>query len=137
MSNCCLDKSSASYPKKSNCPKSGHECGAVQSTTIKHHLKHPWLWEKKSQGYYFCADPGCPVIYFGEDGSIFEQSSLRTQVGVKQSGSDALLCYCFGVSKQDYLENTELIEFVKQETKSRSCACDVRNPSGRCCLIDF
>ena len=34
-------------------------------------------------------------------------------------------------------ENLEIVEFVKRETKSKSCACETRNPSGRCCLSDF
>jgi len=27
--------------------------------------------------------------------------------------------------------------FVVQQTKEKLCACESRNPSGRCCLADF
>ena len=138
MSSCCSNNSNAdSYPKKRNCPSNGIECHTVSTTTIKHHLKQPWLWQEKQQGYYFCADPECQVIYFGEDESILDQSSLRTLVGVKHTAAHSALCYCYGVSKNDYLNNPEIIEFVKRETKSKSCACETSNPSGKCCLKDF
>jgi len=28
-------------------------------------------------------------------------------------------------------------DFVVAQTRLGLCACDTRNPSGRCCLIDF
>ena len=28
-------------------------------------------------------------------------------------------------------------EFVMAQTKAQNCACEIRNPSGKCCLVDF
>jgi hypothetical protein len=61
----------------------GKEYGLVSSAAIKHHIKTPWSWNEEVQGYYFCTDPNCEVVYFGQDDSIVNKSSIRTDIGVK------------------------------------------------------
>lgn len=110
MSDCCsssLCSTGKSVPKKHRCPKNGNEYLQVSTTTIMHHIDEPWNWKIKEQGYYFCDDPMCEIVYFGEDGIVIEKSALRKPVG------------------------------IKEKTKEQVCACDVRNPSGKCCLKDF
>ena len=76
------------------------------------------------------------MVYFGEDNSTINKSSLRTEVGIKENKPDSLICYCFGVSKKASLSQ-DIKEFVIKNTKDKVCACSTRNPSGRCCLKDF
>jgi hypothetical protein len=105
--------------------------------TIKHHIQEPWKWEKREQGYYFCSDPECSVVYFGDDDTVIDKSALRTPVGIKEQSGGALVCYCFGVTMNEAGRNPDAKAFVVQETKMQTCACEIRNPSGRCCLKDF
>ena len=91
----------------------------------------------KKQGYYFCEDPECDVVYFGEDASVIEKSALRTIVGIKERSKNRLVCYCFGITLEEATDNAGIREFVIQETKGQTCACGIRNPSGRCCLKGF
>jgi Zinc binding domain len=113
MSDCCSTScSSNTSPKRQTCPGSGLECKEVSIKTILHHIKEPWAWEEKNQAYYFCEDPDCEVVYFGQDNSVIVRSELRTPVGVKEKGLDALVCYCFGVSFGDAVERPELKRFV-------------------------
>ena len=138
MSDCCSSScESSKVAKKRPCPRSGKSGSLVSTTTIQHHLKHPWHWQAKNQAYYFCDDPSCEVVYFAEDNSVIEQSELRTTIGIKAQHADDLICYCYGVSLQQAKENTEIKAFVVSMTKQSSCACETRNPSGRCCLKDF
>ncbi len=140
MSDCCLSSNTPKKPRKSRkhyCPVSGKEHSIVSSTTICHHLKEPWNWKAKDQTYYFCSDPKCEVVYFGEDDSTILKPALRMPVGIKSDSSDRLLCYCYGVTLQDVLAKPEVRDFVVNETKGKNCACEIRNPSGRCCLKDF
>jgi hypothetical protein len=109
----------------------------VSTRTILHHIKRPWAWEEKTQGYYFCADPDCDVVYFGDDGSVITRSQVRTTVGVKETSMQAPLCYCFGVSKEKGASDPSLRDFVIEKTRSGLCSCETSNPSGRCCLADF
>ncbi len=146
MSHCCPSSSSpiSSDTHKQSCPKAQqyakHKqqvCPQVSQRTILHHLKEPWLWQLKQQSYYFCRDPKCDVVYFGHDQSIIRQDELRTIVGIKEPSENATLCYCFGVTHQDIQNNPQIKAFVIEQTKTQLCACDIRNPSGKCCLGDF
>jgi hypothetical protein len=138
MSDCCSSSSCKSTPQKKRlCPRHGANGTLVSITTIQHHLKQPWHWQASDQAYYFCDDPHCEVAYFAEDDSIIKQSELRTEIGIKTQQPDALICYCYGVSLQAAQENPAIKAFVVKMTKQSQCACETRNPSGRCCLKDF
>ena len=137
MSQCCTSSNTdTTYPKKYTCPANGKPYSGVSPTTILHHINEPWHWATKQQGYYFCSDPDCDVVYYGQDDSLILKSELRTTVGVKEKSDESLVCYCFGVTKSK--ASNELIKsFVINSTKEKTCACSTRNPSGKCCLKDF
>lgn len=137
MTDCCSPSDKPQGPnKKHKCPESGKLYSSVPASTIFHHISEPWKWSSKDQNYYFCDDPKCDVVYFGEDNSVIYKSSLRTKVGVKEDNPDVLICYCFGISKADS-SSKRIKDFVVKNTKEKICACTTRNPSGRCCLKDF
>lgn len=138
MSDCCSKHSDLdSFPRKSVCPLNGKQYGLVSIDTIKHHVKSPWTLQSVRQGYYFCSDPNCTVVYFGQDGSAINHDELRSIVGVKAKSSDALVCYCYGITKTDVINDPLIRQFVVEEKKNGNCACKTRNPSGKCCLGDF
>ena len=145
MSDCCSTNNSPSNaaghtaPNKHLCPVNGKPYTKVPSHTLSHHLKQPWLWDgNPTQQYYFCDDPACEVAYFSEDNAIINKSKLRTTIGIKEQNNDnELVCYCFGVTFADARDNKAIKDFVVDMTKQKKCACDARNPSGRCCLKDF
>ena len=138
MSDCCSTScTQADFPKRHACPVNGKAYGLVSAVTIRHHIKAPWQWQARDQGYYFCSDPDCPVVYFGEDDSQIRRQDLRTPVGVKQHSPDALLCYCFGVSRSDAANCTAARDYVVHMVREGMCACATSHPSGRCCLKDF
>jgi hypothetical protein len=138
MSDCCSSPGVADVaPGKHRCPADGREYGQVSVDTIKHHLHQSWNWKAKAQSYYFCDAPDCEVVYFGWDDSVIEKSALRTEVGVKLRTPDALVCYCYGVSYAQAAALPEAKAFVIAETRRKACACDTRNPSGKCCLASF
>lgn len=142
MSDCCDTDCTKKYsPRRFTCPVNKNEYIEVPIKTILQQIQSPWKssWESRltNQNYYFCDDPECDVVYFGLDGSVIKKSDLRIKVGVKEKTEDAQICYCFGVSKAEALQNPEIKRYVTQQTKEKNCACDIRNPSGRCCLKDF
>lgn len=138
MSDCCPASNGPTVQKKRHrCPVNGMKYKEVKSKTIIHHLNEPWAWVEKQQAYYFCGDPECDVVYFGQDNSVINKNALRTAVGVKQNPNSGLVCYCFGVSFDAALKSPAIKQFVTEKTKIGICACGVRNPSGKCCLKDF
>ena len=133
---CTSSNTGQTQPEKYRCPVNGRSYSGVSSTTILHHLNEPWNWRNKEQGYYFCKDPECDVVYFGQDGSVLNKTALRTTVGIKEKTPESLVCYCFGVTKEASGKQ-QIKEFVIKSTKENTCACSTRNPSGRCCSKDF
>jgi hypothetical protein len=102
------------------------------------HVQFPDNQQIKEDNYFFCPSMQCNTGYFSS--SIFiPKQQLRAFKPHRQK----MLCYCFDISESLYLsalesEASESIKaFVVQQTKSGTCACEVRNPSGRCCLADF
>lgn len=136
MSDCCSSKHSIDKsPKRHHCPVNGEEYQSISATTILHHITKPWQWQALDQSYYYCDDPECKVAYFGEDNSVINTSDLRNSIDIKQKFKNPTICYCFGVTLDT--ANPEIKEFIIRKTKEKQCACEVRNPSGRCCLKDF
>ena len=138
MSDCCSSNCQLPTPAESHsCPQCGAKCRSVNVDTMLHQLQRPWARPLDGGPYFFCAVPGCDLVYFSPGGGQFSLADLRQPVGQKQTGDERLLCYCFGVRLQDYRVNPEVRDFVVAQTKAGVCACASRNPSGRCCLVDF
>lgn len=135
MSNCATTPA-----RKATCPVNGQRYSSVSITTILHQVNKPWNLDLPDQGYYFCDDPNCDVVYFGENQLTLVRDDLRYTVGQKTSSDDRTICYCFDVKSSD-LDSESVREksraFVVEKTKSGACSCEYRNPSGKCCLKDF
>ena len=138
MPDYCIErKASDKAPRKHCCPVNGQAYGLVGLKTLLHHIRQPWTASLGEQAYYFCSDPECEVVYFGQDGMVIRKSALRTQVGIKEAGSDQLVCYCFGVTQQQAMQNKSIRDYVIDQTKKSLCSCETSNPSGHCCIAGF
>ena len=91
--------------------------------------------------YRFCSSADCGVVYFDEQGMIFGEKALRERVYQKHPEcEDSFVCYCYrhtiGSIRDDLLLDgqTDVVERVTTGTKAGSCACEIRNPQGNCCL---
>ena len=127
-------------PRKAICPINGLGYSRVKARTILHQIKKPWQLNLLYQNYYFCDDPACDVVYFGEDKSTLARNDLRITVGQKSQALDKTLCYCFDIQFSDLNAEKARVKaktFVVEQTKNNSCDCELRNPSGKCCLKNF
>jgi hypothetical protein len=137
MSNCCSNYSAKITT--ATCPKCGVFCKRVENKTLYHQVKFPENSALSADKYYFCPSKECTVGYFSGNGHIISKQHLRTYQEIK----DDKLCYCFDINADHYLSvlhtnNADAIKnFVIQRTKSGDCACDIKNPSGQCCLAKF
>jgi hypothetical protein len=114
---------------KRHCPRCGSRGHEVSARTIRHHIRQPWLWQATGGRYFHCGNADCDWVYWGEDGAAIPRSSLR-----EDASRDDLLCYCFGVTRGDLSADPAVREFLVSQTREKQCACEVRNPAGRCCL---
>jgi hypothetical protein len=136
MSDCCPNTSDKT---KQVCPKCGSTCKSVGMPTLYHHVRFPENQSLITDSYYFCPAKTCSVGYFSSAGNTIFKQHLRSYQAIQ---NDAL-CYCFDIDANQYLsalkaQHAEPVkEFVMLRTKTGDCACEIRNPSGQCCLANF
>ncbi len=142
MSDCCNSSSDNTVTNKALTRKACPSCKeiglSVQYATVLQHVKQPWGKRRDNQGYFFCHSTDCDVVYFSENDTKISKAEVRNLIGIKEiENDDALLCYCFDISRKDYRKKPNLKAYVVGLTKDKICSCDTKNPSGRCCLRDF
>lgn len=85
----------------------------------------------------------CSTLYFSNDqNGIWTTDDCRVTVGFKQpvNRSSHPVCYCFGSTKENITnEITEtghstVIEWITRRVQADECACEYKDPTGRCCL---
>jgi hypothetical protein len=91
--------------------------------------------------YFFDRTPDCDVVYFSNDAnSYFTKKELKVRVGLKETAPPIPICYCFGHTLESAREEiaraggTTIPGQIEAEVRAGNCRCEVRNPSGGCCL---
>lgn len=93
-----------------------------------------------NQRYWLCRRPACDVVYFGEDATVITAVQMTVAPGFKSKAREALVCYCFQHRRGDIEAEllaegrTSIPDRIAAEVEAGNCACEVRNPSGKCCL---
>jgi hypothetical protein len=128
--------------KTADCPLNGKPCARVSRHTVLHQVRKPWARRLSAHDYYFCSDPDCDVVYFSHEITL-GRSELRQSVGQKSREDRRTICYCFDITLRDICSSREsdkvdsCREYVIEKTRQSECNCETRNPSGRCCLLEF
>lgn len=142
MPDCCSIRSDlASTSATRPCPVTGTPSARVAMRTVQSLVRRLPLGAPPAQ-YYFCGLKGCDVVYFPSDprAPIFRRDDLLVRVGAKEESDPIPICYCFGIARRELLEEVQEVgksataERIKAEVKAGTCACEVKNPSGKCCL---
>lgn len=141
MSNCCSIGEKSAAAKVMACPANGARSKQVDMLTVRSLVRHLPLRMPSTQ-YYFCEAGDCDVVYFALDpqAPIFRRDDLWVRVGAKEESDPIPVCYCFGFTRKD-IENeiaetgrSTVAERISAEVSRGNCACEVKNPSGKCCL---
>ena len=124
------------------CPMCGGIGAVVARVTLKALLTPDGLRRGVPEEPRYCGAAECPVVYFDADASVtFTEADLIVPVYAKHTGEASVpVCYCFGVTAgemRDADRASELREMVAAQVRAAHCACEVKNPSGRCCLGDL
>jgi CopZ-like zinc binding protein len=144
MSDCCsVNAKSSTAPLVMVCPVNGARSKQVDTLTVKSLVRRLLLGMPDTQ-YYFCDSSECELVYFPLDtqAPLFRRGDLTVRVGVKETADPIPVCYCFGFTRKD-IENeiaakgrSTVAERISAEVSRGNCACEVKNPSGKCCLGD-
>ncbi len=143
MGNCCNGPSSE-VPQLKNghppCPWCGAVGRVVADETIEAILKPGLATSLLAVERRFCRTPSCDALYYGADGCFIEKAAARVRVGLKESEDPVPLCYCFNFSRADVRREVAqtggctIPARITAEVRAGRCACEVKNPSGACCL---
>jgi Zinc binding domain len=141
MSDCCSAKDSPVVPAVAACPRNGAPSKQVDMLTIKSLVRQLPL-EMPNTQYYFCETRDCGVVYFAFDSQapIFRRGDLLVRVGAKEESDPIPVCYCFGFTRRDIEDEiaetgrSTVADRITAEVTAGRCACEVKNPSGKCCL---
>jgi hypothetical protein len=144
VGNCCAASSSVPQaPSVMACPVCGNRSRQVGAITVRSLVRRLPFGMPSAQ-YYFCLARTCRVVYFSPTSGAptFREDDLLVRLGQKDEQS-GLVCYCFGLTRNDITEEVQqtgksiVTERVKAEIRAGHCACELKNPSGKCCLGDL
>jgi hypothetical protein len=144
MSDCCsVHPKPGTAPMVMACPENGARAKQVETLTVRSLVRHLPSGMPATQ-YYFCGAPDCDVVYFAWDAQapIFRRGDLLVSVGAKAKSDPIQVCYCFGFTRKDIEKEiadtglSTVAERISEDVKRGNCACEIKNPSGKCCLGD-
>ena len=138
---CCAPKNTAS-DHRTICKQCSQKAKTVDAVTLYHMLRNQFLSAiQKEAAYYFCESKDCTVVYFNnETDQYFTKDDVRIRIGLKETESPIQVCYCFDYTEESIREEVErtststATEEIAAKVQAGLCACEVRNPAGRCCL---
>ncbi len=141
MSDCCSVKDSSVARPVAACPANGARSKQVDLLTVKSLVRQLPLGMPTTQ-YYFCSSSECEVVYFPLDSQapLFRRNDLSVRVGAKEILDPIPICYCFGFTREaiwNEIRSTgrsTVAKRIRAEVEAGRCACEVKNPSGKCCL---
>ena len=146
MSSCCSGESCEISKTRASaetaCPRCGEVGRVVADETIRAILKPGHADGLLAVERRFCKTLGCAVLYYGADGRVVEKGAASVRVGVKETEDPVPLCYCFGFSRADVRSqmaergDSDIPARITAEVRAGRCSCEVKNPSGTCCLGD-
>jgi len=145
MSDCCsVNGKPTAAPSVMACPVNEARSKKADLLTVRSLVRHLPLG-MPSAPYYFCEAPDCDVVYFSSNpqAPIFRRAELLVRVGAKEREDPIPVCYCFGFTRKDIQDeiaetgSSTVADRITAEVQAGNCACEVKNPSGKCCLGDI
>jgi hypothetical protein len=124
-----------------HCRRCGSKGRPVSRKTMQSLLLPEAVVRLEDGPYHFDASPDCDVVYFSnQTDSYFDKNALAVRVGIKEKEPPVPICYCFGHTADSAREEivrtgrSTVAQRITQEIRAGRCACEVKNPSGSCCL---
>jgi len=140
MDSCCGSACEVKKPADF-CQRCGAHGQTVARETLEALLTPDALTRLQRGPYFFDRSPDCEVVYFSnENDSYFTKRELGVRVGIKETTPPIPICYCFGhtvesaISEIQSIGRSTVAARITKEIQAGNCACEVKNPSGRCCL---
>ena len=143
---CCNSKGDKQHTitTEAKCPNCSSEGLKVSFKTLKSLLKES-IADRVIENltYKYCNSSKCALAYFATDGQLtFLASDLKVKATAKDQSLDTNVCYCFGYTRQDVLDELRMTghsttkKMIKKKMRDPGCSCETTNPQGGCCLAN-
>jgi len=124
------------------CKECGNKGKSVKKITFKSIVKEPkYEIIKGFDRFYFCETPNCQVVYFNNEEQVYlHKEDIKVRVGIKETENPIPVCYCFRWTRERIYDQIKqfgystAVQEISDKVKAGECACEIKNPSGRCCL---
>ena len=114
------------------CPRCGSAGRSIQLITVKSLLTARALERLTLNEHRFCATPDCEVVYFSEE-TLFGREDVSSTRVFRRSLQAA--AWSAIASRSQRMTPTPRPNRVSgTHVQAGRCACELRNPEGRCCL---
>ncbi len=128
--------------KSDICKECGNNGKSVSEITLKSLVKDSKFEDITNfTGFHFCETPTCNVVYFNNEQNFYlHKEDVKVRVGIKETEDPIPVCYCFGWTQERIFNQIKqqgystVIQEISAKVKAGECACEINNPSGRCCL---
>lgn len=85
--------------------------------------------------YFICKNSSCENVYFNISNE-YTLKQLNKEVGYKKDSSiDAVICYCYNIKKSSL--NEHIFDLIEEKMEFYPSSCGIRNPYGKCCLVEI
>ncbi len=126
--------------KMEMCPLCSNPGKRVLQVTVSTHV-YPEDWKLLFDGFRFCSDTICPMIYYNNaTETYFLKSEIKTKFGLKEENDPKPICYCLSVLEEDIRYEImkknccDSLQDIEEYTKAGTGKwCLTTNPSGKCC----
>lgn len=124
------------------CPACAHRGVAVGTWTVRALTHAPAPTRDVPDGeWWLCETPDCPVVYFDAHSGITRWTSdVLCRVATKVPVGPRPVCYCFSFTDAEVISDvvehgrSTIKDYIRGQVRAGACECEIRNPSGRCCL---
>lgn len=139
MSDCCKAPTTKANGR-TLCPRCGAVGRPVADETVAAILRPEHGLDLPAAPRRFCRTQECNVLYYGLDGRTVGKAAASVRVGLKETEDPVPLCYCFEFTRADIERevaergDSTIPARITAEIRAGRCSCELKNPSGACCL---
>jgi len=123
------------------CPTCGQQTLKVKEEAVKGQLLGPTNLTCEKGKWQVCVNDNCDTVYVKNE-TVIRKDELKSAVFFKDKTDDALICYCYKISKGEIKLAVEhgcqtTGEVYKYLNKSKKGSCSSNNPLGKSCSNVF
>ncbi len=132
------------YYETPPCPQCGAAGDIVAPETVRSIIKKKYLQHLPNDRFYICKTDDCGIGYYTHREQIgIPWQTFKRQPWFKLGVEDKIICNCHSISEQQIIDRVIETKLVHVQDLMNDLGgrlkynCEVMNPTGRCCNMDF